>query len=127
MLVSLVVLAVVVPLVTRLLLATQRVGLEVQATSVVYPRRKAPLAVTAIWDQRPPTRRLVLAVVVAVRVPPVWMARRVRVVPVVPVWLGTVGHQPQRFTLVVAVEPPTRRVIRMVLVGLVAVVTPATI
>ena len=57
MLVSLVVLAVVVLLVTRLLLATQRVGLEAQATSVVYPQQKAVLAEQATSGRRAPTQR----------------------------------------------------------------------
>ena len=57
-------LEVVVALVARLRLATQRLGLEAQATSVVYPRRKAPLVVQATSGQRPPTRRSVQAVVV---------------------------------------------------------------
>jgi hypothetical protein len=100
---SLVVQAVV--LVQAIRLPRREIRLVTRAVSVV----KATMVATATLVQRPPTRRLVLLVVVAVRVLREWMARRVRVVPVVPVWLGTVGHQPQRFTLVVAVEPPTRR------------------
>jgi len=57
MLAPLAVLVAVVLLVTRLLLVTQLVGSEAQATPVVYPQQKAALAEQATSGQQAPTRR----------------------------------------------------------------------